>query len=61
MEYKDFCDKYKAIDIEYQSKLYKKLPEYLENSWIQDMNDPDTLKQINNKYFKSNPINLEWI
>ena len=59
--YQDFCDKYRAIDIEYQSKLYKKLPECSENSWIQDRSDPDTLKAINNKYFKNQPLNLEWI
>lgn len=61
IDYEDFCNKYRSIDIEYQSKLYQKLPECLENSWLQDRNDPDNLKAINNKYFKDEPLNLEWI
>jgi hypothetical protein len=56
-----FYNRYRALDIVYQSKMYKELPEYRETSWLNQLNDPDTVKQINNTYFKDCPLNLEWL
>lgn len=54
----EFIDRFMAIDITYQYKLYQNMPEYTMNRFMNRLNDPETLEKINAKYFGENPINL---
>jgi hypothetical protein len=45
-----FC----AIDLDYQLKLYRQLPESLEYSFLQDLNNPQALYDLTTKYFNRN-------
>lgn len=54
-----FKNRFMAIDIVYKSLLYDKMPESKEESFLIRKDDPNTVKKINDTYFKSNPINLE--
>lgn len=40
-----------CIDLDYQMKLYREMPESLEFSFLTDLNNPQALYDINNKYF----------
>lgn len=56
-----FTETFKCIDLNYQYKLYKLLPEYKEESFIkQNLDDIEGVQYINNKYFKESPLNLEF-
>lgn len=56
-----FIRTFKCIDLNYQYKLYKLLPEYKEKSFIkQDLDDVEGVQYINNTYFKDSPLNLEF-
>lgn len=56
-----FIRTFKCIDLNYQYKLYKLLPEYKEESFIkQNLDDVEGVQYINNKYFKDSPLNLEF-
>lgn len=49
-----------AIDIDYQLKLYRELPESLETSFLNDLYDMDALYKIATTYFnQQNPLNIE--
>lgn len=51
--------RYYAIDINYQLKLYREIPESLETSFLSDLNDMQGLYDIINLYFKEvNTIDL---
>ena len=49
--------RYKVLDIHYQSLLFN---ESLESKSIhyENLNDPDAVQRINDKYFKDNPIDI---
>ena len=44
--------RYCAIDIDFQLKLYREMPESLETSWLKDLEDPVALNDIINTYFQ---------
>lgn len=59
LQKQEIIDRYCALDLEYQLKLYRELPESIEVSWLQDLYDPQTLYEIVNNYFKGqNKIEL---
>lgn len=59
ISYEEFNNRFKAVDLLYQHKLYELLPESREQSYLQRFNDPDTVKSINDRYFKTVPLDLE--
>lgn len=59
LDYSEFYNRYKAIDLLYQHKMYGLLPESKEMSFLQRFQDPETLKAINDKYFKNVPLDLQ--
>ena len=55
----EIYQRYYAIDLDYQLKLYRETPESLEYSFLSDLNDRQALYDIANMYFKgSNMINI---
>ena len=52
-------NRYKAIDLGYQYKLYKTLPESKERKFLEQLNDKESVQEINNRYFAKSPLNLE--
>lgn len=62
LQKQEIIDRYCALDLDYQLKLYRELPESVEVSWLQDLYDPQTLYDITNMYFKGqNKIDLSKI
>lgn len=57
----ELVGRYKAIDLVYQSELYKITDWYLDRSWDVNLQDPDMVKLLNEKYFRGNPIDLDRI
>lgn len=55
----EFINRYKCIDLGYQYKLYKLLPESKELKYLDQLNDKESVQEINNYYFKNSPLNLE--
>jgi hypothetical protein len=55
--FEDISKRFKALDINYQSLLFN---ESLESKSIhyENLNDPDAVQRINDKYFKDNPIDI---
>lgn len=54
----NFAFRYNACDLIYQHLLYTQMPESLDYSWMVNFKDPDTVRDINNKYFFDNPLDL---
>lgn len=55
----EIYQRYYAIDLDYQLKLYREMPESLEFSFLEDLNDPQALYDIANVYFTgANGVNL---
>lgn len=52
-----FCNRFKAIDVRYQHMIFQASPESKVN-YILNLNDPNSVREINNKYFKTNPLDL---
>lgn len=51
--------RYKALSLRYQSGIYRSSPSFqLIPSVMQDLYDPQSVQEINNTYFKSNPLDL---
>ena len=48
----ELVSRYYAIDIDFQLKLYREMPESVETSWLKDLEDPVTLNDIVNTYFQ---------
>lgn len=57
IDYNTILKRYQALDINYQSLLFN---ESLESKSIhyENLNDPDAVQRINDKYFKENPIDI---
>ena len=55
----EFINRFKAIDIRHQLKMYEIMPQSKDMTYIERLHDPDTVKEINNKYFQNTPIDLE--
>ena len=52
-------NRYKAIDLGYQYKLYKTLPESKERKFLEQLNDKESVQEINTRYLAKSPLNLE--
>lgn len=55
--FETFQFRYKAIDIIFQHSVYMNTPE-CKSIIINNLNDPETVKDINNRYFKKCPLDL---
>lgn len=53
-----FSNRFNAIDILSQFRIYNSSIESKDLSWCLDLNDPNTVRDINNKFFSDNPIDL---
>lgn len=54
----EFVNRFRALDLIYQHQLYMNTPESLDTAWFINLQDPDTMKYLNNKYFVNNPLDL---
>lgn len=50
--------RFNAIDLVFQNKIYNSTPESHDMKWYINLKDPETVKNINNKYFIDNPLDL---
>ena len=50
--------RFNAVDLIVQHRLYTNMAESKDISWCIDLRDPDTVRNINNKYFANNPLDL---
>ena len=57
----ELVGRYKAIDLVYQTELYRMSNNYLDRSWDVNLQDPDMVKLLNEKYFRDNPIDIDRI
>lgn len=55
----EFANRFMCIDIDMQYNMYKQMPEYSSMEFFKNLQDADTVKQINNTYFTKDPIDLE--
>lgn len=53
----NFTSRFRALDIPYMHKIYKNSPES-KAQYIMNLIDDNTVRDINNKYFKTNPLDL---
>lgn len=53
-----FINRWKALDVPFQHMIYKTLPESYDESWYVNLSDATAVKNINNRYFIHNPIDL---
>ena len=53
-----FKSRFNAIDLVYQHRIYNSTAEARDITWLIDLNDPETVRSINNKYFIDNPLDL---
>ena len=51
-------NRFRGLDIYYQSRLYAASPESKNMSWLKDLHDPETMKELNATYFKEIPLDL---
>ena len=54
----NFENRFRGLDVRFQTKLFKVTPEAKNESWHKDLHDPETMKQLNELYFKDTPIDL---
>ena len=54
-----FESRFYAIDVVFQNGLYSQSIESKDFMWNINLNDPNTIKNINNTYFADNPIDLQ--
>lgn len=57
----ELVNRYKAVDLSYQTELYRMSNNYLDRSWDVNLQDPDMVKLLNEKYFRDNPIDIDRI
>lgn len=53
-----FGYRFYAADLLTQFRIYSSTAEASDVSWIINLNDPNTIKDINNRYFADNPLDL---
>lgn len=58
MPYDAFINRFRALDLAYQHLLYTNMLESKDISWNLNLKDPDTVRDINNKYFIEIPLDL---
>lgn len=54
----NFKYRFNAVDLVTQHRIYNSTAEARDISWYINLNDPETVKEINNKYFIDNPLDL---
>lgn len=54
----NFKYRFNAVDLVFQYRLYSLMSESKDTSWLINLRDPDTVKNINNTYFIDNPLDL---
>ena len=59
MSREEFTNRYMAISIEYQGEIYRNLPESTESSFLIQINDPNGVQYVNNKYYAKHPLDLQ--
>lgn len=53
-----FVNRFKAVDIIFQHSIYMNSGANKNTSTIVNLFDPETVKQLNNEYFRANPLDL---
>ena len=56
-----FINRFRALDLIWLYNMYTRCPEYSNMDYYVNLVDPDTVRDINNKYFINNPLDLERI
>lgn len=59
IEAEEFFSRLSCIDINNQCALYSNMPESNLTNFMTRLNDPNTVKFINNKYFSNAPLDLD--
>jgi len=59
IEFDEFVNRYKAIDIRFQEAMYNMLTEASDKRYLESLIDPEALKTINDKWFKEVPLDLQ--
>lgn len=59
IDYSTIVNRFNCIDLIYQYKMYQTLPESKDVSYLKKYVDMNALNDINEKYFKYNPISLD--
>lgn len=54
----NFKYRFNTVDLVFQHRLYSLMSESKDTSWLINLRDPDTVKNINNTYFIDNPLDL---
>lgn len=57
--YDEIVNRFRCIDLDYQLYMYRTMPEAIDTVFLEQVNDPEALKNINDQYFSQNPILLE--
>lgn len=57
--YDNIINRYKCIDMDYQLFMYHNTPDAIETGFLKQKDDMETLMQLNDKYFKLNPISID--
>lgn len=58
MPFEEFDMRYRTISIEYQGGLYDSLPESKEWGFLNQLEDPEALRYINDRYYSRHPIDM---
>lgn len=53
-----FKYRFNAVDLVTQYRIYNSSAESRDITWLINLNDPDTVREINDKYFFDNPLDL---
>lgn len=53
-----FKYRFNAVDLVTQHRIYNSTAEARDISWFINLNDPNTVRDINNRYFVDNPLDL---
>jgi hypothetical protein len=57
--YDEIVNRFRCIDLDYQLYMYRTMPEAIDTVFLEQVEDPEALKNINDQYFSQNPILLE--
>ena len=53
-----FKYRFNAVDLSTQYRIYNSSSESRDITWLINLNDPETVREINDKYFYDNPLDL---
>ena len=56
--YDNYVNRFRSLDLLFQYRLYLQSIEYNDITWNINLNDPNTVMEINNKYFIDCPLDL---